>query len=136
MATSKTAGRRIPRHIQDKVDKYIELDEQVKQMQADLRKLRKSIEPYMMERGIPRINGTVRGSIQLETRNMAVITGKYTTYDLDLIAPILSDEARKQCIVPVIDRDILDLLVKTKKVPPEVQEAKIINQVTAFVIEH
>ncbi len=127
---------RVRQDIQAKVDEYIEMDAVMKKMQAELKKLRKEIEPYMEERGLTVIQGSERGSISLMPRVMPVMNARYTSYDKNGVISLLDDEAIEQCIVEVVDKDVLELLVKTNKAPKEVHQYKVVNETRAFTISH
>lgn len=127
---------RIKADMQAKVDEYIEIDAHVKKLEAQLRKLREDIEPYMVDRGLTVVSGSHRGSISLQPRAMPEINARYTSYDASQIAHLLDSDAKEQCVVKVIDRDVLELLVKTDKVPKEVLQYKILKPTVHFIISH
>jgi YbbR domain-containing protein len=128
--------KRISLDIQTKVDEYIELDAKMKSINAELKKLRKDIEPYMTEKNITVIPGTVRGSVSLEPRNMAVTSARLTSFDVDGVVSLLDAKARKECIVKAVDKDMLELLVKTGRAPMEVNQFRIYRPTVAFTINH
>ena len=127
---------RIRKDIQEKVDAYIELDAQYKAIEKQLKQLRKDIEPYMDEHGIKRIDGTEGGYIEIVDTNRAIVTSRYTSYDLDGVLSLLDGEAKKQCVVKVVDKDMLELLVKTGKAPEEVHQYRRYNPGRNFTTRH
>lgn len=127
---------RIRKDIQEKVDMYIELDAQYKAIEKQLKQLRKEIEPYMDEQGIKRIDGTNGGYIELVDTNRAILTSRYTSYDLNGVLSLLDEEAKKQCVVKVVDKDVLELLVKTGKAPEDVYKYKVYNPSRNFTTRH
>jgi hypothetical protein len=127
---------RISKDMQDKVDEYIELDAKVKTLTAHLKALRKEVEPYMKDRGLTVIPGSLRGSISLQPKNLAIMNSRFTSYDTTGVLTLLDKSAIDQCITEVVDKDVLELLVKTGKAPKEVDNFKLYNQTLAFTINH
>jgi uncharacterized protein YhaN len=127
---------RIRKDIQEKVDAYLELDAQLKAIEKQLKQLRNEIEPYMDEHGLKRIDGTNGGYIELVETNRAIVTSRYTSYNLDGVLSLLDEEAKKQCIVKVVDKDVLELLVKTGRAPKEVYQHKVYNPGRNFTPRH
>lgn len=127
---------RIRADIQAKVDDYIELDAAMKKLQAELKKLRPDIQEYMENRGLTVIQGSTRGSISLQPRNASPASARYTSYDVDGVVSLLDAKAKKQCIVRAVDKDVLELLVKTGQAPKEVHQHKILKPSVAFTINH
>ena len=132
--TTKT--KRVPKHIQAEVDKYIELDALVKKYTAELKEMRKEIEPYMHAHGVSVIKGSLRGSISLKPRDMAITTARYSSYDVDGVVSLLDNKAKKEAIVQVVDKEVLELLVKTGKAPAEVNNYRVTKPSMAFSISH
>lgn len=131
-----TTKSRIRSDIQAKVDEYIEIDAQVKKLQAELKKLRPDIEEYMDKRKLTVIAGSERGSVSLQPRNLAIVNSRYTSYDIDGIMPLLDAKAQRQCIVKAVDKEVLELLVKTGQAPKEVEKFKLFKESVAFIISH
>jgi hypothetical protein len=97
--------------IQEYVDEYVQLHRQCKEIEAQLKSLRKKIEPFMEENGIDSIMNTDKtGAIALEPANMAIVSAQYTTYSKELLA-VLGQEVIDMVVETVVDRDKLDALV-------------------------
>jgi hypothetical protein len=67
---------------------------------------------------------------------MAVTTARYSSYDVDGVISLLDPKAKKEAIVRVVDKEVLDLLVKTGKAPAEVSNYKVTKPAVAFTISH
>jgi len=136
MVVVSMGNSKIPAEIQASVDEYIELDAAMKKLQAQLKKMRPDIECYMENNGIDEIEGSHRGKISLVPRNMPIMNTRYTSYDVEKIMPLLPPKYRRECIVKVVDKEVLEMLVKTNKVPKSIQSYKLSNPATAFTISH
>jgi hypothetical protein len=136
MVVVSTNSGKIPADIQAKVDEYIELDAAMKKLNAQLKAMRPDIEAYMENNDIDEINGSHRGKISLVPRNMPIMNTRYTSYDVEAIMPLLPPKYRRECIVKVVDKEVLEMLVKTNKVPKSIQSFKLSNPSRAFTISH
>jgi hypothetical protein len=67
---------------------------------------------------------------------MAPVSARYTSYDVDGVVSLLDPQVRRDAIVKVVDKEVLDLLVKTGKAPKTVEQFKIVNPTIAFSISH
>lgn len=105
------ATETIPVDIQSDVDEYVDIHRQCKELEAQLKRLRKKIEPFMEENSIDSIMNTGKtGAIIIEPSNMAVVTAQYTTYSKELLA-VLGQEVVDMVVATVVDRDKLEALV-------------------------
>jgi hypothetical protein len=114
------ATQTIPENIQQDVDEYVLLHRQCKELEAQLKKLRKEVEPYMEENELDIIMNSDRtGAIALEPANQAIVTAQYTTYSKELLA-VLGKEVIEMVVETVVDRDKLDALVTLGAVQSDV----------------
>jgi hypothetical protein len=125
----------IKKDIQKKVDKYLDLHKLYKELEHRLAALRDDIEPYMEEKGIVAIEGTNGASIEIVPQNRTTVTSVYTTYDIEGVEPLLDMKAKEQCITRVVDRDVLELLVKTNQVPRSVLNHKVTKVAYQFMVK-
>lgn len=127
----------VRKDIQAKVDKYIELHSLQKKLEARLKELRKDIEPYMHDRNIMRIEDTKgTGALVTEHSQRPEVTSRYSTYDVKDIEPFFeSEDVRQQCVVEVVDKEILEYLIKTGQVDSEVKEYKKTKEVNKLTVK-
>jgi hypothetical protein len=127
---------KIRKDIQEAVDKYIDIDAEYKKLGKQLKALRGEIEPYMEEKGLTRIDGTGRGAIELVATNRANITSKFSSYDPAVVS-LLDAESAKMCKVEVIDKDVLEGLVKMGKISADrVKQYKTLKSGINFTVSH
>jgi hypothetical protein len=110
----------IPEDIQEAVDEYVPLHKAYKEMEAQLKKLRKQIEPFMEENSVDLIMNTDKtGSIALVDSNMAIVTAQYTSYSTELLAK-LGKEVVEMVAETVVNKDKLEAMVSLGAIEPEV----------------
>ena len=135
-SNTATTSKGIDPDIQAKVDEYIEIDAQAKKLLAELKVLRGDIEPYMEDENLTVIAGTTRGSISLQPKEIPLTNARYTTYDLDGVLSVIDPRVRREVVVKRVDRDALDLMIKTGRVPKEVEQFRVYHSTHAFTISH
>lgn len=116
---------------QEKVDEYLQLHRQYKELERRMKELRDDIEPYMLDKGVKEIsasNGV--GALKVSIQNRAPVNSRYTAYDYDAVAPKLSEEAKQLCVKKVIDSTMLKLAVESGVAPKDVLKMKNTNAVT------
>lgn len=123
--------------IQSKVNKYIEIWEESKELERMLRDLRKEIEPYMEERNITAIADSEDvGTIMITSQNRVETTSRYTSYDVDEVKRYLSPELFNECVVSVIDADkMLGLSKLIDNFPIDLDEFKVRKAVKMFTVK-
>jgi hypothetical protein len=135
MPGASSKGGKIKREILDAVELYALKDAQAKQLEKELKALRKQIEPYMLERSLSSIESD-SGTIVIEPRNMAMITSRYTSYEVDDVLKVVSDPVLlADCIVEVVDKEAIDAYIKLGKIPKEVEELKQYRETDWFVVK-
>lgn len=134
MTTEELAHKQnIRLDMQKKVDSYLEKHKELKDLEREVKKLKKEIEPYMDGKGIDELRSTGGGIVRLTPSNRPIITSRYSSFDVGIIEPFLkTKKAKKQCIINVVDADVLKLLVATGEVDEAVLESKITNPSTTF----
>jgi hypothetical protein len=128
----KPTKKIIKKAIQADVDLYITLDAQYKALEKTLKQMRGVIEPYMEENNISVIMGTDKGRIERTPTNRAIISAKYTSYLAYDVRQVLNPEILKEVLVEVVDKDMIDLYVKTGKIDDSIVELKQMSQSTNF----
>ncbi|MMZ43595.1 hypothetical protein D1872_51550 [compost metagenome] len=126
-------GPRIRKDILEKVEQYRRMSLQYRNLERELEKLKKEIQPYMEEKGITEILDETGQGVVLEERRMPDLTTRYTTYDIDDMIEVLDPAVVSECIVEVIDRDIVEAKVLLKQVPQEISELKRYKLRNCFV---
>ena len=116
-------AKAIRKDIMEDVKEYLLLDQQVKAGEKRLRELRKRIEPYMGERELNNIVTEV-GSIVIVPQPRAIMSARFTTYEIDDLLKVASPDAVSMCIVEKVDREAVDYLVSTKVIPKDVENYK------------
>ncbi len=125
----------IRKDIQVAVDEYVRLYEQQKALKEELDALRGVIEPYMKEQGLPNITATDgRARLEITEQQRPVMNARYTTYDIQDIAPLLSASVRKKCVVEVVDKEKLEALHKLGEVPADVLARKVTKSTSSFTV--
>lgn len=122
--------------LQSLVDEYIKLDAEYKKIESRMKQIRSVIEPHMMKESVDVIEGTDRGRIEIVPTNRADITARYTTYDPYAVLSITPPEYRNDIIKEVVDREVVDYLVKTGKIPKSVSECKTLIETYIFRAKH
>jgi hypothetical protein len=123
--------------IQDKVDEYISLHKHVAELNAELKKLRKDIEPYMQTRELDEIEGSEGGKVYYTNTERVTASARFQTYDPIGLAEVLSVDHYNECIREVIDADKLNLLVKDGHVGKSVAEKyKMTYNSTSFKVAY
>ncbi|GMA50801.1 hypothetical protein GCM10025857_21580 [Alicyclobacillus contaminans] len=115
----------VRKDIQGAVDAFVRLHAQMKAVREEMEALRQVIEPYMAEQGVGVIttsDGTAR--VERATQDRPLLSARYTTYELDEVLPLLPAQARKQCVVEVVDKEKLEALHKLGQVPDEALKCK------------
>ncbi len=110
-APSKSAQRMVDAHLRD----YEELKELEKRMAV--RKER--IVEYMQDHGFTTIKGQ-GGYVEFKDSERARVTSRYTKYDYTSTVQDLPLWAERQCVKKVIDGEVLEDLVKRKRLPRRV----------------
>ncbi len=105
----------IKKDIQKSVDEYLDLHEQISQLNKKLKSLRNDIEPYMEKHNIEEIKGTEKGRIVRTPSTRAPMNANYTTYDVTKISKLVPARFHDDCIVEVVDKEELEELVKKGK---------------------
>ena len=105
----------IKKDIQDSVDEYLALHEQISELNKKLKALRNDIEPYMEKYDIEEIKGTEKGKILRPPVSRAPMNANYTTYDVTKISMAVPKKFHDDCIVEVVDKEELEKLVKLGK---------------------
>ena len=126
----------VSKDIQAKVDEYIELDAEFKKIKAELSAMRDEIQPYMEENNLTVIKGSLRGAISLSPRSQAPITARYSSYNVDEVSEFLDAKGKRKAIVKVVDRDVLEMMIKEGSAPEELLQLKQYNETTTFTISH
>lgn len=122
-----TKKKAVKKNVQLAVDEYLQYHSQLKALEAKLKELREVVEDYMEQTKAVIVMGSNGGAITRTPVERPTMNAKYTTYDPDVVEPMLSDEAKKQCIVKRVDKDILEALSKLGAVDPSVLQMKIVT---------
>ena len=125
---------KIPEEIQMDVDDYLELHEMYTQLEAQLKKLRKNIEPFMEVNDITRIEGSNGKAIEIVDQVRANVTSNFTTYDVDAVRDMVPKRYLNQVIVECVDRDKLEALVKLGRVKQTVYRHKTFKSTPCFMV--
>lgn len=124
----------VKKEMQLAVDQYLSVYQDYKKLKDELDSLKEVIEPYMKENELPFIEGTDgRGKVELTLQERPAMNARYTTYDIQEIASLLSPALKKKCVVEVVDKEKLEALCKLGEVPEEVLKRKLTKQSYSFV---
>lgn len=120
--------------IQIAVDQYLDFYVEMKALEKKVDALRKVIQPYMEEVGFDEIySSNGGGKVELARAERSSSTSKYTTYDAERIASLLSPGMKKKCFVEVVDKDKLEALCKLGEIPENVLEERMTKVTTSFL---
>lgn len=115
----------VRKEMQMSVDQYLTLYHEYKQLKEQLDALRELIEPYMRDNGFGYIEASDgHAKVELTKQERTPQTSRYSAYDVQEIAGLLTPALRKKCIVEVVDKDKLEALCKLGEIPGEVLERK------------
>ncbi|MNE87167.1 hypothetical protein D3C80_1843350 [compost metagenome] len=106
---------------------------QMKMLEKELKALREEIEPYMQDKNLASILGEDGRGVALENRRMPLLTAQFTTYDIDDLVMVLDLDVVSECIVEVVDRNLVEAMVNLGKVPKEIEELKKFSLKPHFV---
>jgi len=81
--------------IQVKVDKYLELHEEMSALRKEMDTLKKSIRTHMDKEGVESIKGTYGKQVYLQDAKASNSTSRYTDYELNDLLPILGNDIKK-----------------------------------------
>lgn len=126
---------KILKSMQGAVDEYIQVHAEMKKLENHLKELRGIIEPFMEISKIGRIGGSAGGALALQVSQRPPMNAKYTSYELDILAEFLTPKVQKKVVVPRIDKDLLEAIVKLGEAPKEILDLKITSESRAFVIK-
>ncbi|MDB5083436.1 MAG: hypothetical protein JWN30_322 [Bacilli bacterium] len=124
----------IQKEIQFAVDHYINVYKEYKKIKDQLDDLHGIIEPYMKENDLTSIHSSDgRGKVELLMQERPIMNARYTTYDVEQVANLLTASSKKKCIVEVVDKDKLEALCKLGEVSADVLQHKLTRAGTSFV---
>lgn len=127
----------ISSNVQDMIESYIEKHKQYKDLEKQLKLLRSSIEPFMTDNNLNVVVSMAnKGKITLDSLERPVVTSRYTYYNLDLVNPYLSVQARRKCVVNLIDKEALEALEKLKEVPADALNCRVVSTISRFQVSH
>lgn len=128
-------GPRIRKDMLEKVEAYKAMHSQYKKLEREMKRLREEIEPYMLERGIPEIVDDLGQGVVLEERRMPMMSTRYTSYDIDDLVMVLDPKVVSDCIVEVIDKDLVEAKVLMGEIPQEISELKKYKLTNCFIVK-
>lgn len=127
-------GKIVSKEMLDKAALYRQMNTNYRQLERDMKRLRAELEEYMDSKGLDFIFDDNGLGVAREVREMTEITARYTTYDVDdLIVGVDNPEVIADCIVEVVDRDLVQAKILTGELPKEVQELKRSKPTICFV---
>lgn len=117
--------------VQEQVDRYLELHEEMSILKKEMDSLKKSIRGHMDETGVTSIKGTHGKQVYLQNARKSNSTSRYTDYELKDVLPILGDDIKKVTEIRV-NTDKLEGLAKLKgsEVVQQVKAVKIVKDGT------
>lgn len=121
--------------IQLAVNRYVELYEQAKEMEKEMKDLRAVIEPFMTAQGIDAILTPNGAKVEISQSQRPVMNAKFTTYDFSKISPLLSTSVLKKVSVKVLDKDRMEALHKLEEIPVEIMQMKDLNLIQSFSVK-
>jgi hypothetical protein len=133
MTSKSSTGPRLRKDMIEKVEEYRHKHRMFKQLERELKRLKEEIQPYMEEKGVAEILDELGQGVALEDRKMPLLSTRYTTYDIDDLAMVLDPVVASECIVEVIDKDIVEAKVLLGEIPAEISELKRYNLTRCFV---
>lgn len=125
----------IRKDIQATVDEHINMYIEYKNLEKKLKSSRDSIEPYMKDKSLVEIKGTGGGAIQLVEQNRAPMTTNFTKYEASAIIPLLNANAKKKCVVQLINGEILEAMATLGEVSKELLSFKVTKQSHNFTVQ-
>ena len=115
----------VPHHVQDAVDKYLQLHAVSKQLEDKMKELRGIIEQFMKQNEVDSISDSNHtGRVLLSLVDRPLTTARYTTYHIDELTDVLETDVLRRCIVEVVDRDRLEALSKLGEIPSDILSRK------------
>lgn len=102
------------------VRKYLELNKQKSEIEAELRKIGSTIKEVMLDSEVDSIN-TVEGTVTLSSSLRPTVTSEYTYYSEEILEDISKRDA-KEVSVTVVSKSRVDALVKLNRIPQEVAD--------------
>lgn len=117
--------------VQEQVDRYLELHEEMSILKKEMDSLKKSIRGHMDETGVTSIKGAHGKQVYLQNARKSNSTSRYTDYELKDIMPILGSDI-KQVTEIRVNTDKLEGLAKLKgsEVVQQVKAVKIVKDGT------
>ena len=107
------------------VDLYIKLTQERKLLEATIEEYKASIKAVMQEKEVKELYGKSGRSVYLMPVDKVAITGNFTAYDADDIDEFIPFEYKDLVFKTVVDRDVLESLVKTGKIDSTILELKL-----------
>jgi regulator of replication initiation timing len=131
-ALKKANDQKIPLHVQQETDEFLELHAQIAELNAKAEKLKKSVRNYMESNNKKEIEGTKGKKVYLQDANASNSTSLYSDYELGPIAAALnSNELLREVTEIRINSKKLDALLALDKLPKEkvaeIKGLKIVN---------
>lgn len=124
----------IKKDIMNDVTEYLLLDQEIKAKTKKLKELRDRIEPYMKDKELKTIVTSV-GHIEIKPQPRAITTARYSSYEPDDLLKAIDPNLVAECIVERVDKEIVDFLIVTKKIPKEVEELKLMPLSPCFTVK-
>jgi hypothetical protein len=132
-----TKPSKVRKDIRESVEAYIEKHSQYKKLERELAALREPIEAYMKEHNLKELESEYSDiRIAIESSDRPVCNSRYTTYLVEDVEPFINTRQDKaQAIVKVVDKEVLEFLVKMGKVDEDVLKLKQLTTVNSFVVK-
>lgn len=101
------AEKKASTNIQKEVDRYLELHEQIAELNKELKGLRDSVRGHMLENDIPSIKGTHGKQVYFQHARASNSTARYTDYELKDVMAVLDGQDLKKVTEIRINADKL-----------------------------
>jgi hypothetical protein len=121
----------IPVDVQEEVDEYLKLHEEMAELKAKQEKLKKSIRGFMEDGGLTSIQGSEGKKVYLQDAMASNSTSKYSDYELSHVMTALEGELLRKVTEIRVNTEKLEGLLKIEKLPKEkveqIRSMKIAN---------
>lgn len=94
------------------VDAYVQLNEQIKALTKEANEIKKDIRTYMDDNGLHQLPGNLDKEIYLATAKASNSSDEYTSYQLDLLAGVLTPKQLDAVTETRVSKTLVKKLVK------------------------
>jgi hypothetical protein len=132
-AVEMAAKQNIPVSVQEEVDAYLKLHEQIAALNKQLDGYKKTIRNHMEDNGITSIRGTEGKQVYLQDAKASNSTSTFTDYEIsDIMVALADNELLRQVTEVRVNAQKLEGLLSLGKLPEEkVKEIKNLKIVRA-----